>query len=516
MNKKKSGGPAAVIEIGSSAVRMRISQLRHGTIETLDELNYPVFLGHEVFNDGRISFESLRQLSSILTKFKSALSSFGCSEVKVVSSTVMREASNRFIVTDQLKIHNNLNLEILEYSAEKSLICSEIIRILQEKYKSDIENTMIAYIGTGSIGLALYDGKVINSSVNIPIGSLKLHDTLRVLNRESDEFYPVVEEYLDIILDRVALPFEKTQNLILTGSDLNIVASACGAEKQGSVFVLSSKKLYAAYKELRSMSYAAAARRYNISEENAELLFTALSIYTGILRLAGDPQKVICPDIDICDAVTRHMLEPQQKKEYDMQAHNNAIASAYRIAEKYNCNRAHGEAAASFASVLFDKLKNYHGIETEKRILLELAAILHSCGQYVNVRNHSQCSFDLIKNMDIFGLTHEEILETAYISGYGESFSYETTDTDFFKLPAEKRLEISKLVAIFRLANALDKSKRQKLEIIKIKIAGDKLQIKADAKENALLEKWAFEESAVFFKEVFGLSPELHLRNNLL
>ena len=201
------------------------------------------------------------------------------------------------------------------------------------------------------------------------------------------------------------LPFEKTQNLILTGSDLNIVASACGAEKQGSVFVLSSKKLYSAYKELRSMSYAAAARRYNISEENA------LSIYTGILRLAGDPQKVICPDIDICDAVTRHMLEPQQKKEYDMQAHNNAIASAYRIAEKYNCNRAHGEAAALFASVLFDKLKNYHGIETEKKILLELAAILHSCGQYVNVRNHSQCSFDLIKNMDIFGLTHEEILE---------------------------------------------------------------------------------------------------------
>ena len=69
MNKKLSGGPAAVIEIGSSAVRMRVSQLKHGEIEMLDSLEYPVFFGHEVFTTGRISFESLRQLSSILTKF---------------------------------------------------------------------------------------------------------------------------------------------------------------------------------------------------------------------------------------------------------------------------------------------------------------------------------------------------------------------------------------------------------------------------------------------------------------
>ena len=90
MNKKLSGGPAAVIEIGSSAVRMRVSQLKHGEIEMLDSLEYPVFFGHEVFTTGRISFESLRQLSSILTKFTTALEGYNCKNVRVVSSTVMR------------------------------------------------------------------------------------------------------------------------------------------------------------------------------------------------------------------------------------------------------------------------------------------------------------------------------------------------------------------------------------------------------------------------------------------
>lgn len=210
---------------------MRVSQLKHGEIEMLDSLEYPVFFGHEVFTTGRISFESLRQLSSILTKFTTALEGYNCKNVRVVSSTVMREAENRSFVIDQLKIHNNLHLEILEYSEEKALICSEIIRLLKEESKIEMKDALIAYVGTGSIGVALYDGKAICTSQNIPIGSLKLHDALGALSRECDDFYPTVEEYLDIILNRVDIPKKDIRSIILTGSDLELVASVCGAEK---------------------------------------------------------------------------------------------------------------------------------------------------------------------------------------------------------------------------------------------------------------------------------------------
>lgn len=516
LNKKSSGNLAAVIEIGSSAVRMRVSQLRRGAIEMLDSLEYPVYLGHEVFNEGRISFESLRELSSILAKFTSALEGYGCKNVRVVSSTVMREAENRSFVADQIKIHNNLNLEILEYSEEKALICSEIIRILKQENKMDMENAVIAYVGTGSIGVALYDGSAISVSQNIPIGSLKLHDALSTLSHESDSFYPAMEEYLDIIFNRVDIPAADIRSIILTGSDLELVASVCGAEKNDDIYTISAKKMRNAYKEIRAMSYPAAARRYNISEELAEILYTALSIYTGMLRFSGEPQKLICPDVDICDAITRHMLVPGAQKEYLEQTHESALVSARRIAAKYNCHGVHSAVVSDFACELFDKMKNVHGLSPDKKIILQLAAILHSCGQYINVRTHSQCSFDLIKNFDIFGLTGEQILLTAFVSGYDEFSVPNTADTTFFSLTETERLEISKLVAIFRLANALDKSKRQKLKISKIKITNDKLEIKADTADSALLEKWAFDECAGFFKEVFGLSPELRIRSNLL
>ena len=516
MNKKSSGNPAAVIEIGSSVVRMRVSQLRRGAIEILDSLEYPVYLGHEVFNEGKISFESLRQLSSILSKFTAALEGYGCKNIRVVSSTVMREAENRSFVADQIKIHNNLNLEILEYSEEKALICSEIIRILKQENRMDMKNAMIAFVGTGSIGVALYDGSAISVSQNIPIGSLKLHDTLSTLGRESEEFYPVMEEYLDIVFNRVDIPAADIHSIILTGSDLELIASVCEAEKNGDIYTISAKKMRNAYKEIRAMSYSAAARRYNISEELAEILYTALSIYTGMLRLSPEQTKVICPDIDICDAITRHMLMPGAQKEYTEQTHESALVSARRIAAKYNCHGVHSTVVSDFACELFDKMKHVHGLSPDCKIILQLASILHSCGQYINVRTHSQCSFDLIKNFDIFGLTQDQILLTAYVSGYDEFSVPGAADTAFYSLSEEKRLEISKLVAIFRLANALDKSKRQKLTISKVKISDDKLEIKADAASSALLEKWAFEECAGFFKEVFGLSPELRIRSNLL
>ena len=76
MNKKSAARAAAVIEIGSNNVRMRVAQWAKGQLAILDRLEYPVSLGHDVFTNGTISFDSLRELSSVLSKFSSALQSY--------------------------------------------------------------------------------------------------------------------------------------------------------------------------------------------------------------------------------------------------------------------------------------------------------------------------------------------------------------------------------------------------------------------------------------------------------
>ena len=75
---------------------------------------------------------------------------------------------------------------------------------------------------------------------------------------------------------------------------------------------------------------------------------------------------------------------------------------------------------------------------------------------------------------------------------------------------------VTKMAAIFRLANALDKSHRGKIRDLKVSLDEDRVVFKAKSADNTLLERWAFEESAQFFKEVFGLSPELSIKFDIM
>ena len=162
MNKKGAANAAAVIEIGTNNISMRVAQLSKGEVRTLDYLKYPVSLDHDVFETGAISFNGLRQLSGALDKFSEALLSYGVEKPRVVSSTALLEARNRSLVVDQLKVRNNLDVSVLDGSQEKAYIFSERKKSLAGEPSVKTGCTLAAYIGAGSVGLAvLDDGKIV-------------------------------------------------------------------------------------------------------------------------------------------------------------------------------------------------------------------------------------------------------------------------------------------------------------------------------------------------------------------
>ena len=100
----------------------------------------------------------------------------------------------------------------------------------------------------------------------------------------------------------------------------------------------------------------------------------------------------------------------------------------------------------------------------------------------------------------------------AVISGYNELTKPDFSEIKFARTTPAEKLVISKSVAIFRLANALDRSGKQKIGDLKIKLDKEKLIITGSGNDNMQLEKWAFEQCAGFFKEVFGIDPVFHVK----
>ena len=514
LNKKSAARTAAVIEIGSNNVRMHVSQLSKDQVVTLDQLEYPVGLGHDVFADGLISFESLRELSAVLGKFSAALLSYRVEKPKVISCTALREARNRSLVADQLRVRNGLEVQVLEDSQEKAYIYSEIIKKLSSRPPLS-GNTMIAYIGSGSIGVAVFDGARIIYSQNISMGASKLHDVLRGLRTRAEDFHIILEEYMDTILNRVDIASFQVQNLVLTGSQIGLVTKLCGALAT-PVPTIPTAKLSALFQSVRSLTAESIANRFAIPEEKAAVLYTALFIYHGMLRFCPGAKSFLAPVVDISEAVVRYLLIPKAGAEWDAYLQQSALACAEQTALRFGCDLDHCRFIGDFACKIFDKMKRVHGLDPSKRLILQLAATLHSCGRFVSVRQHNRCTFDLIKGMDIFGLSSSEVLEVAFVAGSISNNLAVEENPDFSLLPNEEKLVISKLAAMFRMANALDKSHRAKLRDLKVSMEEDRVIFKAEASGNTLLERWSFRESAAFFTDVFGLSPELTVKLTML
>jgi exopolyphosphatase / guanosine-5'-triphosphate,3'-diphosphate pyrophosphatase len=517
VNKKKNSKIAAVIDIGSNLLKMRISQLKRAEIVDIDRLEYPLCLGHEVFTDGKISFESLRELSNILRGYNGIMAEYGVGQCKVVATTAFREAKNRSYVIDQLKIQNDMTVQVLEDDQEKTLIYSEILDSLKNMDDKKGKNALISYIGAGTIGFSVYDGKRMIFSQNIPMGALKLHDMLGSIQNQTNDFYTVVEEYLDSLIGHISIPFNNgvASNLILTGNEIQLIAKICSVEPENGRYIIPAQMISDLFTQIRSMSQEKISMQYGINEETAELLYSALAIYIRLIEFTTS-DEIISPKVELWDALIRQMLIPKSKDEYFEHVRVNALSCAQAIALTYNCNRKHADNIRKTACRIFDKMKDAHGLDHRKRLLLELSAILHDCGHYVTAKQHLLSTFDLIKNIDIYGMTDEEMLITAYISRYNEYDEPNFEDVEFSHLNDKNRLVVSKLAAIFRLANALDKSQKQKLGDIKVKLENDKLLIMAQSNDNVYLEKWAFDQCAPFFKEVFGYNPELSIRSLLI
>jgi exopolyphosphatase/pppGpp-phosphohydrolase len=72
---------------------------------------------------------------------------------------------------------------------------------------------------------------------------------------------------------------------------------------------------------------------------------------------------------------------------------------------KYRYDRQHGRHVAMLSTKLFDALMEEHALGGRERLLLQVAALLHDIGVYVNLRAHHKHSLYLLTSSQIFGLT---------------------------------------------------------------------------------------------------------------
>ena len=153
-------------------------------------------------------------------------------------------------------------------------------------------------------------------------------------------------------------------------------------------------------------------------------------------------------------------------------------------------------------------MKKQNNLTRQERLLLQIATILHNCGAFINLNEVGENSYKIVTSTEIIGISHKQRMIVAAIVRYttGDFPQFAEMDDVFEK---EDYIKIAKLNAILRLADAMDRSHRQKFRNVTIVCRNNTLYITGHTLYDITLEQGIFANSADFFEEVFGIQPLL-------
>ncbi len=497
---------AAAIDVGSSAVRMITAQSSEGSYEVLDNYEYPLSLGKESFNQNKIQFSTMQVCCDIINKYYSQAHQLNISDndITLTGTTALREAVNSDYICDQIMVKTGHKINVLEDGEEKTYIFRHMMQQIENENSSP-RCYMMAYIGTGSLGIAICQNSRVFYSQNIRIGSLKLNETIGDMAQYGDtNVLSAIREYIDATFDQIHAQVDKhpIDQLYITGKNVSLLNSIFPENS------FTKEQIETLYENICTLLPKQIASKYSLTQEHAEVFTSTLALYDKLLNIS----KTSCAelmDVSLCDAMLYKSLFPVKYKAMKVDFERSSVRNAEAVAKQYGYDQAHAEAVEKYALTIFDNLKKLHGFSRKERLYLEVASILHDIGKFVNLKSHNRISADIILDSAIIGFKNEEMAVIANIARYHSIDIPSNLHNKYNSLSDPSKTIVSKLSAILRLADALDRSHLQKIKSLKLELEGNKLNVIVSSKQDILLEQWTFRTKSMFFEEVFGIKCSL-------
>lgn len=511
--KKRTVKLFGIIHVGSAFMSLHIvSYEAVDQIEIIERITREVSYGEEVFQTKRLSFESLNEMCDILKGFKRLLKEYGVRDYHVFGTTAIREAVNRINIVDQVHIKTGFEVDVIDMPKEIYYKYFALYRHLQEN-RVDFGDDAVLFmdITSGGLAVTVWKSGELLFQQNVHIGAIRVLENFSRNQRDSLAFPTALRAYVHGILSPLWFMIEKfnIRYFVLSGAEARLIAQMMGVGTiVNNMMEIKPKRLDAFFASFGGVSATKLMKRYHVSENRADVLIPTLLLYEEVLHMVN-VDSIIVMSTSFLDGVTMYYGAEKDNDPYLQVQREQNISLARNIGKKYQYNEKHARKLETFSLVLFESMKKIHGLTLRSSYLLRMAAILHEIGKFVNLRNHNQYSYELIMGTDIFGLSEEEKQIVANIAYYHYKGTPSDDDDDFRKLAEGQKRSIYKLVAIFRLARALDQGHDEKIISIGATMKKNALEIVYKANADISLERWTFAKEASYFQEVFGVKPIL-------
>lgn len=291
----------AAIDIGSNAIRFQISSvLDKGPrilFKKLEYVRFPLRLGHDVFNTGRISDHSIAKFKKLMKTYKLMIELYEADDYMFCATSAMRESENGLEIVQQVRDELNIDIEIIDGQREAELINRAIHSYLTDNTYIHID------VGGGSTELNLYvDGKKIKTR------SFKL-GSVRVLEHHDS---PLIWADMEKWVRTNVKPGYGQVTAVGTGGNISKIYELAQL-KPGKE--LSLKKIKAIKQMVESYSMEDRIYQLQMNPDRADVIVPASGIYINVMEWAN-ASHILVPEVGLKDGILLHLFEKNktQKK----------------------------------------------------------------------------------------------------------------------------------------------------------------------------------------------------------
>lgn len=505
----------AAIDVGSFEIAMKVFEISTKGVREIDHVRHRIELGSDTFSSGKISYERMEELCQILSGFSKVMDTYDVKEYRALATSALRETENTRIILDQIKLKTGLDVKVISNSEQRFLSYKSVALVSDTFERCLKEGAAFLDIGGGSVQVSLFMDSHLVVTQNLNLGVLRIRDQLAKLAPKTNHYEQLIEELIDNelhILRKMYLKDMNIANIIVVDDYISYILNRISTGI--NMNMVTGEQFVEAVEALKKKPLNQFAKEVGLPRENASLLLPSAILIKHFVDSTG-ARLLWMPGGSLSDGIAYDYAQEIKclKAEHDFEA--DIISSADNICKRFRSSRSRGKSLVQVSLAVFDAMKKTHGLSKRQRLLLQLAAMLRDCGKYVSAQAASECTYQIIMATEIIGLSHAEreiVANTAknsYMKGgfYDEIMNGSTLDSKSY-------LCVAKLSAILQLSTGLARSKKKVLRSVAATVKGQTLVISVDSDADLTLEVGLFDVRSSFFEEVFGIRPQIKIRNS--
>lgn len=468
-------------------------------------------LGDVVSREGMITPEAADAAVATTRRFRLLAEAAGATEILACATSALRTASNGDEVLDRIEHEAGISADVIDGLEEARLIFTAI----RAAVTIDPAPAVCFDLGGGSLEIMIGDIGGLTWAASERLGVARL--TAEFVR--SDPIDPAdrrrLRKHIVDVLGPRAVEVADYEPKMAVGSsgtieDLgHIIAARRDAKMPRTLHHLafSRDELNALRDDLVESTNAQRKKIEGLDGKRVDLIVAGAELMSTAMELFDVEELTVSEwalrEGMVLDAIGRH--EPADWSDDPFAIRR---ASVQSLARRCSWPEAHSRHVARLALELFDQTRELHHMDDEDRELLEYGALLHDIGEHVAHEGHDRHAAYLVRHGNLRGLTPAAISVITGLVRWHRRGDPKSNDELVGTLDPEGRDRVRRLAALLRIADGLDRGRKQVVTSVHARIGPELVLLHVRSSGDPELELWGARRKRELFERVFSRELE--------